>query len=51
MGKKKTYTWEFKVQMVHLLNNGMHKLSQISRDYHVIRSLLYTWMRCIKNEE
>ena len=45
MGKQKTYTWEFKVQMVHLLAKGLHNVSQISRDYHVTRSLLYAWMR------
>jgi transposase-like protein len=45
MGKQKTYSWEFKVQMVHLLEKGMHNVSQISRDYHVTRSLLYAWMR------
>jgi transposase-like protein len=45
MGHQKTYSWEFKVQMVHLLSKGTHNVSQISRDYHVTRSLLYAWMR------
>jgi transposase-like protein len=45
MGKQKTYSWEFKLQMVHLLAKGTHNMSQISRDYHVTRSLLYAWMR------
>ena len=45
MGKQKIYSWEFKVQMVHLLEKGLHNVSQISRDYHVTRSLLYAWMR------
>ena len=45
MGKQKTYSWEFKLQMVHLLAKGTHNLSQISRDYHVTRSLLYAWIR------
>src|SRR5690242_1575361 len=45
MGKQKIYTWEFKLQMVHLLARGLHNVSQISRDYHVTRSLLYAWMR------
>jgi transposase-like protein len=37
--------WEFKLQMVHLLAKGTHNMSQISRDYHVTRSLLYAWIR------
>lgn len=45
MGKQKSYTWEFKVQMVHLLEKGNHNVSQVSRDYHVTRSLLYAWIR------
>lgn len=45
MGKQKAYSWEFKLQMVHLLAKGTHNLSQISRDYHVTRSLLYAWIR------
>jgi transposase-like protein len=31
--------------MVHLLAKGTHNMSQISRDYHVTRSLLYAWIR------
>ena len=45
MGKQKTYSGEFKLQMVHLLAKGTHNMSQISRDYHVTRSLLYAWIR------
>jgi transposase-like protein len=45
MGKQKTSSWEFKVHMVHLLAQGTHNMSQISRDYHVTRSLLYAWIR------
>jgi transposase-like protein len=45
MGKQKTSSWEFKLQMVHLLAKGTHNISQISRDYHVTRSLLYVWIR------
>lgn len=45
MGKQKTYSWEFKLQMMHLLEKGTHNMSQISRDYHVTRSLLYAWIR------
>jgi transposase-like protein len=45
MGKQKTYSWEFKLQMVHVLAKGIHNMSHISRDYHVTRSLLYAWIR------
>lgn len=45
MWSNKTYTWEFKLQMVHLLEKGVQNVSQMSRDYHVTRSLLYCWMR------
>ena len=45
MGKQKIYSLEFKVQMMHLLAKGTHNMSQISRDYHVTRSLLYAWIR------
>jgi transposase-like protein len=31
--------------MVHLLAKGTHNMSQISREYHVTRSLLYAWIR------
>ncbi len=31
--------------MVHLLAKGPHNMSQVSRDYHVTRSLLYAWIR------
>jgi transposase-like protein len=41
MGHKRTYTWEFKLQMVQLLEKGEQNPSQISRDHHVTRSLLY----------
>jgi transposase-like protein len=44
MGKQKTYSWEFKLQMVHVLAKGPHNMSQISRDYHVTGSLLYAWI-------
>jgi transposase-like protein len=43
MGHKRTYTWEFKSQMVQLLDKGEQNPSQISRDHHVTRSLLYVW--------
>ena len=51
MGKQKTYSWEFKLQMVHVLAKGTHTISQISRDYHVTRSLLYAWIRMYQSEE
>jgi transposase-like protein len=45
MGKQKPYSWEFKLQMVQRLSKGTHNMSQMSRDYHVTRSLLYAWIR------
>ena len=45
MGKQKTYSLKFKLQMVHVLAKRTHNMSQISRDYHVTRSLLYAWIR------
>ena len=41
MGKQRSYSWEFKLQMVQLLEKGEQKSFQISRDHHVTRSLLY----------
>src|SRR5215470_8254720 len=43
MGHNRVYTWEFKLQMVQLLGQGEQNPSQISRDHHVTRSLLYVW--------
>ena len=43
MGKQRSYSWEFKLQMVQLLEKGEQNPSQISRDHHVTRSLLYVW--------
>ena len=43
MGHNRTYSWEFKLQMVHLLEKREQNPSQISRDHHVTRSLLYLW--------
>jgi transposase-like protein len=45
MGKQQPSSWEFKVQMVHLLAKGTQTRSQISRDDHVTRSLLSAWRR------
>jgi transposase-like protein len=41
MGHQRSYSWEFKLRMVQLLEKGEHKPSQISWDHHVTRSLLY----------
>jgi transposase-like protein len=43
MGHNQSYSWEFKLQMVQLLEKGEQNPSQISRDHHVTRSLLYVW--------
>ncbi len=43
MGHQGSYSWEFKLQMVQLLEKGEQNPSQISRDHHVTRSLLYVW--------
>ncbi len=43
MGHQRNYSWEFKLQMVQLLEKGEQNPSQISRDHHVTRSLLYVW--------
>jgi transposase-like protein len=45
MGKQKTYSLKFKLQMVHVLAIRTHTMSQMSRDDHVTRSLLYAWIR------
>jgi transposase-like protein len=41
MGHQRNYSWEFKLQMIQLLEKGEQNPSQISRDHHVTRSLLY----------
>ncbi len=43
MGHQRTYSWEFKQQMMQLLEKGEQNPSQISRDHHVTPSLLYVW--------
>ncbi len=43
MGHQRSYSWEFKLQMVQLLEKGEQNPSQISRDHHVTRSFLYVW--------
>ncbi len=47
MGHQRSYSWEFKLQMVQLLEKGEQNPSQISRDHHVTRSLLYVWWQPI----
>jgi transposase-like protein len=43
MGQKRSYSWECKLQMIRLLEKGEQNPSQISRDHHVTRSVLYVW--------
>ncbi len=43
MGHQRSYSGEFKLQMVQLLEKGEQNPSQISRDHHVTGSLLYVW--------
>ena len=50
MGHKRPYTWEFKLQMVQLLEQGEQNPSQISRDHHVTRSLLYVWWQLYREQ-
>jgi transposase-like protein len=41
MGHKQSYSWEFTLQMVQLLEQGEQNPSQINRDHQGTRSLLY----------
>ena len=50
MGHHRSYTWEFKFQMVQLLEKGELNPSQISRDHHVSHSLLYVWWRLYQEQ-
>jgi transposase-like protein len=50
MWHKKSYSWEFKLQMVQLLEKGEQNPSQISRDHHVTRSLLYYWWQLYRQQ-
>lgn len=43
MGHQRSSSWEFKLQMIQLLEKGELTPSQISRDHHVTRSLLCVW--------
>jgi transposase-like protein len=43
MWHNKSYSWDFKLQMVQLLEKGEQNPSQISRDHQVPRSLLSYW--------
>ncbi len=50
MGHQRSYSWEFKLQMVQLLEKGEQNPSQISRDHHVTRSLLYVWWQLYREQ-
>src|SRR5881397_3478654 len=50
MRKQKSYTWEFRLQVVKLLEKGEQNPSQISRDHHVTRSLLYYWWQLYQEQ-
>jgi hypothetical protein len=41
MGHNQSYAWEFKLQMIQLLEKNAQNPSQINWDHHVTRSLLY----------
>jgi transposase-like protein len=43
LGQQRSSSWEFKLQMVQLLEKGEQNPSQISRDHQVTRSLLSVW--------
>ena len=43
MRYQRSYSWEFRLQMIQLLEKGELTPTQISRDHHVTRSLLYVW--------
>jgi transposase-like protein len=43
MGHQRSYSWEFKLQMVQFLEKDEQNPFQISLDRHVTRSLLYMW--------
>ena len=48
MGHQRSYSWEVKLHMVQLLAKGEQNPSQISRDHHVTRSLLYVWWQLFR---
>lgn len=50
MGHQKNYSWELKLQMAQLLETGEQNPSQISRDYHITRSLLYFWWQMYQEQ-
>lgn len=43
MGHQPSYSWEFKLQLVQLLEKGEHNSSHIRWDHHVTLSLQYVW--------
>ena len=50
MGHQRSYSGEFKLQMVQLLEKGEQNPSQISRDHHVTGSLLYVWWQLYREQ-
>ena len=50
MEHQKNYSWELKLQMAQLLETGEQNPSQISRDYHITRSLLHFWWQVYQEQ-
>jgi transposase-like protein len=50
MGHQRSSSWEFKLQMIQLLEKGEHNPSQISQDHHETRSLLYVWWQLYREQ-
>lgn len=40
---RKTYTREFKLQVVHAVESGALRPAQVCREYHLAESVLYRW--------
>ena len=45
---KKSYTNEFKMQLVNLVNNGK-SLNSVSKEYGISTSTVHTWVKNINN--
>ena len=45
---KKSYTNEFKIQLVNLVNNG-ESLNSVSKEYGISTSTVHTWVKNINN--
>ena len=50
MGHQRSYSREFKLQMVQLLDKGEQNPSQISGDQHVTRSLVFVWWQLYREQ-